>query len=66
MKIALDPFMHRHLSLEQLPSKVAELGYDWMELSQHYQVAFHGLQFQEKREGRGTAGSFNTYSNITQ
>ena len=33
MKIALDPFMHRHLSLEQLPSKVAELGYDWIELS---------------------------------
>mgnify|MGYP000203423671 CR=1 FL=1 len=33
MKIALDPYMHRHLSLEQLPSKVAELGYDWIELS---------------------------------
>ncbi len=33
MKIALDPFMHRHLSLEELPSKVAELGYDWIELS---------------------------------
>ncbi len=33
MKIALDPFMHRHLSLEQLPSKVAELGYEWIELS---------------------------------
>ena len=33
MKIALDPFMHRHLSLERLPSKVAELGYEWIELS---------------------------------
>ena len=33
MKIALDPFMHRHLSLETLPSKVAELGYEWIELS---------------------------------
>ena len=33
MKIALDPFMHRHLSLEALPSKVAELGYEWIELS---------------------------------
>ncbi|SLN62478.1 D-tagatose 3-epimerase [Aquimixticola soesokkakensis] len=33
MKIALDPFMHRDLSLEALPSKVAELGYDWIELS---------------------------------
>ena len=33
MKIALDPFMHRHLSLEELPSKVAELGYEWIELS---------------------------------
>ena len=32
MKIALDPFMHRHLSLEALPSKVAELGYEWVEL----------------------------------
>ena len=33
MKIALDPFMHRHLSLEDLPGKVKELGYDWIELS---------------------------------
>ena len=33
MKIALAPFMHRHLSLEVLPSKVAELGYEWIELS---------------------------------
>ena len=33
MKIALDPFMHRHLSLEELPSKVAELGYEHIELS---------------------------------
>src|SRR5215470_16385622 len=33
MKIALDPFMHRHLSLEALPHKVAELGYEWIELS---------------------------------
>ena len=33
MKIALDPFMHRHLSLEALPSKVAELGYEWIELA---------------------------------
>ena len=33
MKIAIDPFMHRHLSLDALPSKVAELGYEWMELS---------------------------------
>jgi len=24
MKIALDPFMHRHLSLEELPGKVAD------------------------------------------
>ena len=28
MKIALDPYMDRHLSLEELPRKVAELGYD--------------------------------------
>jgi len=33
MKIALDPFMHRHLSLEALPAKVAGLGYEWIELS---------------------------------
>ena len=32
MKIALDPYMHRHLSLEELPRKVAELGYEWIEL----------------------------------
>src|SRR5580698_2669695 len=25
--------MHRHLSLEELPRKVAELGYEWIELS---------------------------------
>ena len=28
MKIALDPYMIRHLSLEQLPGAVAALGYD--------------------------------------
>lgn len=33
MKIALDPYMIRHLSLEQLPGVVAELGYDQIELS---------------------------------
>jgi myo-inositol catabolism protein IolH len=33
MRIALDPFMHRHLSLEELPRKVRELGYDWIEMS---------------------------------
>ena len=33
MKIALDPYMHRHLSLEELPRKVADLGYEWIELS---------------------------------
>ena len=33
VKIALDPYMHRHLSLEELPRKVAELGYEWIELS---------------------------------
>ena len=33
MKIALDPYMIRHLSLEQLPGAVADLGYDQIELS---------------------------------
>lgn len=33
MKISLDPFMHRHLPLEQLAPKAKELGYDWIELS---------------------------------
>ena len=33
MKIAIDPHMHRHLSLESLPHKVKELGFDWMELA---------------------------------
>ena len=33
MKIAIDPFMHRHLPLEQIPAKVKQLGYDWIELS---------------------------------
>jgi myo-inositol catabolism protein IolH len=33
VKIALDPYMHRHLSLEELPRKAAELGYEWIELS---------------------------------
>jgi myo-inositol catabolism protein IolH len=33
MRIAIDPYMHRHLSLAELPRKVAELGYDWIELS---------------------------------
>ncbi|MFC3626957.1 sugar phosphate isomerase/epimerase family protein, partial [Vogesella amnigena] len=33
MKIALDPYMHRHLSLPALVQKTAELGYDQIELS---------------------------------
>lgn len=33
MKIALDPHMHRHLSLEETCRVTAELGYDYIELS---------------------------------
>ncbi|WP_413812393.1 sugar phosphate isomerase/epimerase family protein [Streptomyces sp. OE57] len=33
MKIALDPFMIRDVPLLELPSVVAELGYEWIELS---------------------------------
>jgi hypothetical protein len=33
-KIALAPYVHRHLSLGELPLKVAELGYEYIELSQ--------------------------------
>jgi myo-inositol catabolism protein IolH len=33
MKIALDPYMHRHVPLLELPRFVAELGYDHLELS---------------------------------
>ena len=33
MKIALDPYMIRHLSLAELPGAVAALGYDQIELS---------------------------------
>lgn len=33
MKIALDPFMHRRLGLEELPFRVKEIGFDWIELS---------------------------------
>jgi myo-inositol catabolism protein IolH len=33
MKIALDPYMHRHLPLIELPRLAAELGYEYIELS---------------------------------
>ncbi|MEH3107501.1 MAG: sugar phosphate isomerase/epimerase [Sphingomonas fennica] len=33
MKIALDPYMHRHLPLEALPRLAADLGYEYLELS---------------------------------
>lgn len=33
MKIALDPYMHRHLSLNELPRLAADLGYEYIELS---------------------------------
>ena len=33
MKIALDPFMLRHVPLTELPAVVAELGYKYIELS---------------------------------
>jgi len=33
MKTALDPYMIRHVPLLELPAMVAELGYEWIELS---------------------------------
>ena len=33
MKIALDPYMLRHVPLTELPAVVAELGYEYIELS---------------------------------
>ena len=33
MRIALDPYMHRHVPLLDLPRFVKNLGYDWIELS---------------------------------
>lgn len=33
MRIALDPYMYRHLSLPKMVEKVAELGYEYIELS---------------------------------
>jgi myo-inositol catabolism protein IolH len=33
MKIALDPYMHRHVPLTELPRLAAELGYEYLELS---------------------------------
>lgn len=33
MRIALDPYMHRHVALLDLPRFVKNLGYDWIELS---------------------------------
>lgn len=33
MKIALDPFMHRHVPLDDLPRLAADLGYEHIELS---------------------------------
>lgn len=33
MKIALDPYMHRHLPMTELPRLAAELGYRYIELS---------------------------------
>ncbi len=33
MKVALDPYMHRHLPLEELGPLAARLGYKWLELS---------------------------------
>ncbi|MFI1728417.1 sugar phosphate isomerase/epimerase family protein [Streptomyces acidicola] len=33
MKIALDPYMIRHVPLLELPAVVVELGYEWIELS---------------------------------
>ncbi|PZG02200.1 sugar phosphate isomerase/epimerase family protein [Micromonospora deserti] len=33
MKLALDPYMFRHVPLQKLPALVAELDYEWIELS---------------------------------
>jgi myo-inositol catabolism protein IolH len=36
MKVALDPYMHRHLSLPDVTRLAAELGYEYIELSPRY------------------------------
>jgi myo-inositol catabolism protein IolH len=33
MKVTLDPYMHRHTPLLELPGLVADLGYEYLELS---------------------------------
>ncbi|MEW9674445.1 sugar phosphate isomerase/epimerase, partial [Ammoniphilus sp. 3BR4] len=33
MKIALDPYMYRHLPIPQMVEKAAELGFEYIELS---------------------------------
>ena len=54
MKLALDPYMFRHVPLLELPSLVAELGYEWIELSPREDfIAVLQPPSGGRRDGRG-------------
>ena len=57
MKLALDPYMFREVPLLQLPALVAELGYEWIELSPR--EAFTPC-FNHPRVDDGTVKRFRT------
>ena len=56
MKLAIDPYMFREVPLLQLPALVAELGYEWIELSARGLHPF----FNHPRVDDGTVKQFRT------
>ena len=57
MKIALDPYMLRHTPLLELPALVAELGYEYIELSPREDFMPF---FLHPRADDGTVAAFDT------
>jgi myo-inositol catabolism protein IolH len=57
MKLALDPYMFRDVPLLQLPALVAELGYEWIELSPREDFT---PSFNHPRVDDGTVKRFRT------
>lgn len=60
MKLTLDPHMFRGVPLLELPALVAELGYEWIELSprEDFTPFFNHLRFNHLRVDDTTGAEF--------
>ena len=65
MKIALDPYMLRHVPLLELPALVAELGYEYIELSPRPDfIPFFVHPRADARDDRASSGARSTTAGV--